>query len=93
MQRDRKSSLNPIAPYHHLLSPLPSSPVAVLLGKLAYEEATYVWSHQWFCHTPHFDPSQIISLAAHKLLHTYDGLLPNSASIKEQFGKYLDLYT
>ena len=43
--------------------------------------------------TPHFDPSQIISLAANKLLHTYDGLLPNSASIKEQFGKYLDFYT
>ena len=43
--------------------------------------------------TPHFDPSQIVSLAANKLLHTYDGLLPNSASIKKQFGKYLDLYT
>ena len=41
----------------------------------------------------HFDPFSIISCACSWLLHTYDGLLPNSASKKEQLEKYLAMYT
>ena len=43
--------------------------------------------------TFHVDLSKSTSRAWSKLLHTYDGLLPNLASKKEISGKYLVLYT
>ena len=42
--------------------------------------------------TCQIEPSRIRSLAASKLHHTQDGLLPRTASMKVQVGKYLDLY-
>ena len=59
----------------------------------------FLWKHgDWGSHwcltisievpllTFHFDPSSIISRAC-SILHTYNGLLPNSASKKKQLGK------
>ena len=43
--------------------------------------------------TRQYDPATRISLAANRLLHTKDGLLPTSAVMNELFGKYLALYT
>ena len=43
--------------------------------------------------TCQIEPSLIRSLAASRLCHTQDGLLPSPASMKVHVGKYLDLYT
>ena len=41
----------------------------------------------------HIDPSQITSQVCSRLFQTKEGFEPNSASINEQWGKYLALYT
>lgn len=97
VRRSKVANSFPLS-YYRVSSSIKSYTLISLDGAF---KKTRVWGSQEWVSTNIFQPSAIfhrepawmMSLDANREHHTNYGLLPNSVSKKEQFGKYLTLYT